>query len=376
MNTQVEMKINLATMFSGIGSVEQTFIKLKIKHNIILACDNGNIELDINYEKEREVIAKLKTIKEKNIYVRELYSKNSRKTNFVEKTYLQNYKIRKEDFFYDIKLIKGSDYENKVDLLVGGSPCQSFSVIGKKAGFEDTRGTLFYEYARMIKEILPKVFIYENVFGMLKHDNGKTWDVVQSVFDELGYHYKYQVLDAKDYGIPQGRRRVFVVGFKNIENYNKFEFPKPIKLNITMQDLLLDNIKEGCVYFKNKKLFIDNNQGGQEVEEKYYLSKKLFKYVMNPGTKNFIHIPKIDLPIARALLSTMGNTHRASVNNYVTTNGRIRALHPRETLRLMGYPDDFKIVVSKAQIYKQVGNSIVVNVMSAIVEKIMKSLEK
>ena len=368
--------MNLATMFSGIGSVEQAFIKLKINHDIVLACDNGNIELDINYEKEREEIAKFKTIEEKNNYVRELYSKNSRKTNFVEKTYLHNYKIRKEDFFYDIKLINGNDYKNKVDLLVGGSPCQSFSVIGRKGGFEDTRGTLFYEYARMIKEMQPKVFIYENVFGMLKHDNGKTWEVVQSVFDELGYHYKYQVLDARDYGIPQGRRRVFVVGFKNIENYSKFEFPEPIKLNIKMQDLLLDNVKEGSVYFKNKKLFIDNSQGGEEVEEKYYLSEKLVKYVMNPGTKNFIHVPKIDLPIARALLSTMGNTHRASVNNYVTTNGRIRALHPRETLRLMGYPDNFEIVVSKAQIYKQAGNSIVVNVMSAIVEKIMKALEE
>ena len=114
--------------------------------------------------------------------------------------------------------------------------------------------------------------------------------------------------------------------------------------------------------------------GGQMVNK--FLSEKLVKYVMSPGTKNFYHEDsQIDLPIARAILSTQGNTHRASVNNYVTTNGKIRALEPRESLRLMGFPDDFKIVVSRAQSYKQSGNSIVVDVLMNLLKSINLAME-
>ena len=177
-------------------------------------------------------------------------------------------------------------------------------------------------------------------------------------------------MNAKDYGIPQGRRRLYVVGFKSKEEYDRFEFPKPIELKYTMQDLLVENVKEGNFLSIDGKLQI-TDKIGEEPEEKYYLSEKLKKYVMCPGTKNFMHQnAEIDLPIARALLSTQGNSHRASVNNYVTTNGRIRALTVRETYRLMGFPDDFKIVVSKAQALKQSGNSIVVDVLAAILKEI------
>ncbi|HHX70526.1 MAG TPA: DNA (cytosine-5-)-methyltransferase, partial [Gallicola sp.] len=228
--------IKLGTLFSGIGAIEQALKRMNIDHEIVFACDNGNISIDVDIDKELQIIRNLKSSQEKNEYVRNLYRENTRRTNFVEISYLHNYKIDKKDFFYDIKLFDGTDFKNKIDLLVGGSPCQSFSIIGDQGGFEDTRGTLFYEFARSIKEIKPKVFIYENVFGMYKHDKGKTWATVKNVFDELGYHYKYEVLDARDYGIPQGRRRVFVVGFLNKEHYDKFEFPKPIPLKITMQD--------------------------------------------------------------------------------------------------------------------------------------------
>lgn len=368
--------IKLATLFSGIGAIEQALQRLDIDHEIIFACDNGNIEIDIDFDKEIKQIRQLSNYMEKNMYVRNLYSLKSRKTNFVEKSYLHNYKISENNFFYDIKLMDGYDFNNNIDLLVGGSPCQSFSVIGSKGGFEDTRGTLFYEFARIVKETQPKVFIYENVYGMYKHDKGKTWATVQNVFNELGYHYKFDVLDAKDYGIPQGRRRVFVVGFKDVEHYKRFEFAEPLKLELTMQDLLLDNAKYGSVISKNGDLFVDKSKGGEKPQDKYYLSQKLIDYVTSPGTKNFMHKnAKMDLPIARALLSTMGNTHRASVNNYVTTDGRIRALTERETHRLMGFPDSYDIVVSKAQAYKQSGNSIVVDVLISIVKQIQKAME-
>jgi len=369
--------IKLGTLFSGIGAIEQALKRMNIDHEIVFACDNGNISIDVDIDKELQIIRNLKSSQEKNEYVRNLYRENTRRTNFVEISYLHNYKIDKKDFFYDIKLFDGTDFKNKIDLLVGGSPCQSFSIIGDQGGFEDTRGTLFYEFARSIKEIKPKVFIYENVFGMYKHDKGKTWATVKNVFDELGYHYKYEVLDARDYGIPQGRRRVFVVGFLNKEHYDKFEFPKPIPLKITMQDLLVDNAKEGSVSSINSKLVIDKKQGGEDPDPKYFLSQKLINYVTSPGTKNFMHKDaKMDLPIARALLATMGNTHRASVNNYVTTDGKIRALTVRETHRLMGFPDDYEIIVSKAQAYKQSGNSIVVDVLIHLLEEIMKAMEE
>lgn len=365
--------LRLGTIFSGIGAIEQALLRLEIDYEIEFACDNGEISIPIDTDKELTEIRKLSSPNEKNEYVRRLYKRYSRKTNFVEQSYLANYNINMNKFFYDVKLFDGNDYTNKIDLFVGGSPCQSFSIAGARGGFDDTRGTLFYEYARLVKEIKPKVFIYENVYGVLNHDKGRTWETMKNVFDELGYSYKYAVLDAKNYGIPQGRRRIFVVGFLDSKQCENFKFPKPIDLKYTMQDFILDNCKEGN--FINKKGKIVLIDGGEAPVDKYFLSQKLINYVMSPGTKNFYHKndTKIDLPIARAILSTQGNTHRASVNNYITTNGKIRALAPRESLRLMGFPDTFKIVVSKTQSYKQSGNSIVVDVLIAIVKEIFKA---
>lgn len=366
------MSIKLGTIFSGIGSIEHAFKRLDIEHEIMFACDNGNILIDIDEEKELQHIRNLNTVIEKVQYVKELYKSQTRKTNFVEISYLDNYPIEDSKFHYDVKLMDGLDYKNKVDLFVGGSPCQSFSIAGSRGGFEDTRGTLFYEYVRLVKEMEPKVFIYENVYGVLTHDKGKTWETMQNVFSELGYKFKFQVLDAKKYGIPQGRRRIFVVGFKDAEKCDAFQFPEEKELKYTMHDFILDNVAEGN--FINDKGAIKLIKKGEEPPEKCFLSEKLIKYVMSPGTKNFMHVndTKIDLPIARAILSTQGNSHRASVNNYVTSNGKIRALAPRESLRLMGFTDDFKISVSKAQSYKQSGNSIVVDVMIEILKEITK----
>lgn len=360
--------LKLATVFSGIGAIEQAIKRLKIVTHIVFACDNGDITINVDTDAELKKIRKLKTIQEKQEYVEKLYKKNSKKTNFVELTYKNNYET--DNFFYDVKMLDGTDYNKKIDLFVGGSPCQSFSIAGARGGFEDTRGTLFYDYVRLVKEIEPKVFIYENVYGVLTHNKGKTWETMQNVFHELGYSYKWSIMDAKDYGIPQGRRRLIVVGFKNKNKCKEFEFPKKQKLFFKMQDFLLDNCAEGN-FVINKNGSIRLKPGGQKVEK--YLSDKLIKYVMSPGTKNFYHEDvKIDLPIARAILSTQGNSHRASVNNYVTTNGKIRALEPRESLRLMGFPDTFNITVSRAQSYKQSGNSIVVDVMMAVLKEICK----
>lgn len=364
--------IKLGTVFSGIGAIEQALKRLNLEHEIEFACDNGDIQINIDYKKELENVRNLKSKKEKKEYVENLYKKNSRKTNFVKIAYESNYKVKDDNFFYDVKLLDGTDFKNQIDLFVGGSPCQSFSIAGARGGFEDARGTLFYEFCRLVKEIQPKVFIYENVYGVLTHDKGNTWKVMQNSFNSLGYYYKWKILNSKDYGIPQSRRRLYVVGFKNREEYEKFNFPEEQELKYTMQDFLVENVKEGNFINKDGKLII-TEKIGEEPDEKSYLSEKLVKYVMCPGTKNFYHADaEINLKVARALLSTQGNTHRASVNNYVTTHGRIRALTPRETYRLMGFPDDYKIVVSRAQALKQSGNSIVVDVLINILKEIYK----
>ena len=367
--------IRLGTLFSGIGAIEHAFERLNLNCKIVFAND-----IDQN----------------------------------CKKTYFANYDINEEDWYDDVRDFDATKYKGKVDFIVGGAPCQAFSMVGKRLGFEDARGTLFYEFARIIKETEPKVFLFENVKGLLSHDNGRTWHVIHDIFEELGYDIHFRVLNSKDYGIPQNRERLYCLGFKK---KTKFEFPAPIKLESKMYDFLEDYVdskyflKEKGVKFvtshKNKEkrytqingdialcqkrnqqfnwhgdfvyhpLSQDTKEDYDEfifdvndVEEKYYLSDKVAKYVLAGGTKNFKTSTKTDLDVARPLLHSMHKMHRAGVDNYVTHNkGRIRKLTPRECLRLMGFKDSFKIVVSNTSMYMQAGNSIVVDVLIALLKE-------
>ena len=367
--------IRMGSLFSGIGSIENSLARLKLKYEIVFA---GDID------------------------------------KFCKESYMANFPIKEDQWHDDITKFSAKKYKNKLDLLVGGSPCQAFSMVGKRKGMEDARGTLFYEFSRVINECKPKVFIYENVKGLLNHDSGRTWQVIKNTFNELGYKIFWNTLNSKDYGIPQHRERIFVIGFrdKNV----KMKFPKPLTLEHSMQDFLEDYIdskyylKEKGVKFVTKKFnykkkytqingeialcqkanqqfnwhgdfrfeeasskveydtFIFNIS---DVEEKYYLSKKVKDYVLATGTKKFKTRSKTDLEVARPLLQSMHKMHRSGVDNYVTHNkGRIRKLTPRECLRLMGFGDDFKMVVSDTQLYRQAGNSIVSDVLIAILKQI------
>ena len=349
---------------------------------------------------------------ERKAYVDSLYA-GMEQRNKVKQSYMANYDLNDNDFHWNVAFLDGKQYEGEVDLFVGGSPCQSFSFVGKQRGLDDTRGTLFFEYARLIDEIKPKAFIYENVRAVTTHDGGRTWKKMQQVFEELGYKYDWKVLNAKDYGIPQNRERLFVVGFRNdLEMEHEFEFPKPVPLTKVMKDFLEDNAPGG--YFlpekgvkfvtmeknlekkftqidgdvqlcqkKNQQFnwhgdFVFQSEEDAKANnikdlEKYFLSEKVKKYVLSSGTKNFYSKPEIDLDIARPLLTTMHKMHRAGVDNYVTTDGRLRKLTPRECLRLMGFSDGFKIVVSDTSMYQQAGNSIVVDVLIAIVQKMAEA---
>jgi len=289
--------------------------------------------------------------------------------NKVKQAYMANYDLDDNNFHWNVAFLNGRQYADEVDLFVGGSPCQSFSLVGKQRGLEDTRSTLFYEYARLVDEIKPKVFIYENVRAVTSHDSGQTWAKMQQVFSELGYTFSWQILNAKDYGIPQNRERLFVVGFRNdLPMAHEFIFPEPMELTRTMKDFLVDNAPGG--YFLPKKgvefvtkeknltkkftqidgdiqlcqkknqqfnwhgdFVFQSEDEAKEHEipdlEKYFLSEKVRKYVLSSGTKNFYSKPKTDLDIARPLLTTMHKMHRAGVDNYVTTDGRLRKLTPR-----------------------------------------------
>jgi len=360
------------------------------------------------------IIKELNTIEsyeEKKDYVDKIYEGRERQ-NKVRETYLANYDIDLKDYHWNASFLDGTQYKNKVDLFVGGSPCQSFSLVGKQRGLEDTRGTLFYEFARLVREVQPKVFIYENVKAVLSNDNGKTWETMKEVFDELNYEWHDAVLNAKDYGIPQNRERLFVVGFRKDLKVKKFRFPKPIKLEKVMKDFLVDNVSgkyylppkgvnfvtdqkniekrytqiDGDIQLCQKKnqqfnwhgdfIFVEENKDKEKTIqdlEKYFLSDKVKKYVLSTGTKGFYSRPETDLDVARPLLTSMHKMHRAGVDNYVTTEGRLRKLTPRECLRLMGFCDSFKIVVADTPAYQQAGNSIVVDVLISIMDSILES---
>ena len=326
-------------------------------------------------------VNKIESFSKKKEYVDNLYKGNENR-NRVKTSYMANYECDEDHFHWDVTFVDGHQYRNQVDLFVGGSPCQSFSSLGKKRGLSDTRGTLFYEYARLVDEIQPKVFIYENVRAVLTNDCGRTWEKMKEVFEELGYNIyftnedKPSVLNALDYGIPQSRNRIFVVGFRSdIELEKEFEFPKKLKLEHKMEDFLLDNTPEGC-FLPKKTLIFTEKEEKDTIDEKYFLSERIKKTIMSAGPNDMYGEPEIDREIALPLLSSMHKMHRAGTDNYVTTNGRIRRLLPRECLRLMGFSDDWKIVVPDTPMYQQAGNSIVVDVLINILDEIIKSYPK
>ena len=409
--------MRLATVFSGIGSIEQALRRLGKDYEIVFACDNGDVELNLLSGKDLEDYTRLtklrskkqlrtsKDIKrleelgkrensiaegiraeicslqskvEKKRFADRLYAENSRQRNFVKTAYMANYgdKLSEDDFHLDIRFLDGTDYrDSHIDLLVGGSPCQAFSDVGAKYGLNDTRGPLFYEFARIVNETQPRVFIYENVRGLTTHDDGKTWAVMRSVFEnDLNYRIaEPQILNASDYGIPQSRRRVFVIGIRDDIKCPAFQYPAPVELQYTMQDFLEDNCAYGHFNYNKQtgELIIEKVAG--HPDKKFTLTPAVQKYVLAGGTGNYSTSTETDLPIARTLMKMMTQHHRAGVDNYITVKKKplvLRQLSDREALRLMGYPDDFKIAVSSMQTLRQAGNSIVVDVMMAIVRQI------
>lgn len=239
------------------------------------------------------------------------------------------------------------------DLLLGGFPCQPFSILGKSLGFADTRGTLFFNIEEILRVKQPYAVLLENVKRLNSHDQGRTLNVITSKLEDLGYHVHVKILNALNFGVPQKRERIFIVGFK--ENI-KFDFPKPTGQYKSLAQVLESDEKVDSSLFASPQI----------------IANRLQKVKGNPVFPSIWHENKEGnvsaLPFSCAL--------RAGASyNYLLVNGK-RRLSPREMLRLQGFPETFKIVVSYQAMRKLAGNSVAVPVIEAVAEQVMKSIHE
>lgn len=243
------------------------------------------------------------------------------------------------------------------DVLIGGFPCQPFSMMGEQRGFDDARGTLFFRIAEVIRDKTqkgkkPRVIVLENVKALKTHDRGRTFSTIKRILEkDLGYKVYDEILNSADYGVPQTRNRTYFVCFANDEV--DFSFPKKEELKLSLQDLL-----------------------EKKVDSKYFLSERILPTILSNGTGGYYSKSEIDLKVAHPLCATMAKMHRACQDNYVTQKGKIRRLTPRECARLQGFDDTFQIPVSDCQAYKQFGNAVTVNVSRVVALSVRKSLEQ
>ena len=353
----------IGTDFSGIGAPEMALKYLGIDFESVFAC-----EIDKYARQSFEQLHKPKT------------------------------------FYNDITTRNHKEVE-QLDLYVAGFPCQAFSMAGKRKGFEEARGTLFFNVAEFIKINQPKVFVLENVKGLLSHDKGNTFQTIVDILsngggtqngqisldvfeDGLGYHIYWQVLNTKDYGIPQNRERIFIVGFKD---FREFSFPKPMQLMLRLGDMLQDNPKskyylsdKAIENLQNRQNFNKFNPLNKESESASCITSRANK-VSNDN--NFIEIIQLNKSkesggvqpyqqnrvydingLSPALPAELGGERSHNINTK-----KIRRLTPLECWRLQGFRDDefFSVKdVSDTQLYKQAGNSITVNVLMELFKKI------
>ena len=216
--------MNLATLFSGIGAPEQGASRVYDDVNTVFACEWGQ---------------------------------------FARQSYESNYNINPLHFHKDVNDLDATQYHGKVDVLVGGSPCQAFSIAGMRHGTEDERGQLIYQYIRVVSECKPPVIIYENVKGMLSIDNGNTIKEFVQALRDIGYHCHHDVLNTKHYGVPQNRERFYLVGFLDVDTYHNFSFADKVALELRLKDILEET-----------------------VDDKYYLSQNTIKGFQSHSAKH------------------------------------------------------------------------------------------
>lgn len=243
------------------------------------------------------------------------------------------------------------------DILCAGFPCQAFSISGKRRGFEDSRGTLFFDVARIVRCKRPKIVFMENVKNFATHDQGRTLEVVQSTMEELGYTFFHQVLNSVDYGVPQKRERIYMVCFREDLEIREFSFPAPIPLSCHVEDFLLEEAEVP------EKLYVSRPDTYLlDTADDRYSDKPIRLGIVNKGGQGERIYSTKGIAIT---LSAYGGGVFAKTGGYLV-NGRFRRLAPRECARIMGYPDSYKIIGNINQAYKQFGNSVVIDVLQYI----------
>lgn len=264
----------------------------------------------------------------------------------------------------DICNISGKDIPD-VDIIVGGFPCQAFSIAGYRKGFEDERGEIFFQMARIIKEKNPRIIFIENVKNLLNHDNGNTYRVISQTLESYGYTLKTMVLNASEYGnIPQNRERIYIVGFKNKDDYANFQKIYPVQLTTRVSDIVdYDSKVDDKYYYTNENCnFYD----------------KLEKEIKNKNTVyqwRRIYVRENKSNLCPTLTANMG-TGGHNVPLVLTKYG-IRKLTPKECFLFQGFPKDFKLPnLAQSNLYKQAGNSVVVPVIRRIAEEIKNAIDK
>jgi len=276
----------------------------------------------------------------------------------------------------DIGIKKYLNFDGKVDLLSGGYPCQAFSYAGKKLGLEDTRGTLFYSYAEILKELKPKMFLAENVRGLVSHDNGRTLQTMIDVFCEVGYEVSFKILNAIDYEVAQKRERVVIVGVRNdIRKEIGFDytFPKPLGKKLTLKDILQEVPKSLCATYSDKKkeIFALVSQGGcwrdlpDDIAREYLGGS----YHLGGGKTGIARKMSWDEAGLTVLCTpAQKQTDRCHPDE-------LRPFSVRENARIQSFPDDWEFAGGMAEQYKQIGNAVPVNLAYHIGLSIKNYLE-
>ncbi len=306
----------------------------------------------------------LQNLKGKCVFTSEWdkYSKQTYQANFGEVPFGDLTKDSTKNYIPD-----------EFDILCAGFPCQAFSIAGKRGGFEDTRGTLFFDVAKIIKNKKPKAIFLENVKGLRSHDKGKTLSTILNVLrKDLGYFVpEPQIMNAKEFGVPQNRERVFIVGFRNDLNISEFEYPKPVKKKTTLEDIL--ETETVSVKYYLSKTYI-NTLRNHKARHKSKGNGFGYEIIPNNGTANSVVCGGMGRE--RNLVYDFRLKDFTPVTNIrgeVNREG-IRKMTPREWARLQGFPDNYKIVVSDAQAYKQFGNSVAIPAIQATAKKIIEKL--
>lgn len=262
-----------------------------------------------------------------------------------------------------------------LDLLSGGAPCQAFSYAGKRLGLEDARGTLFYHYAIFLKKLQPKMFLFENVRGLLTHDQGRTYETILNIFEEAGYVINKKVLNAWNYGVAQKRERLITIGVrKDLTDKIEFCFPQPHNYKPILRDILLDCPKsEGASYSDYKRRIFELVPPGgywRDIPEDIAKSYMKSCWNMSGGRTGILRRMSLDEPSLTVLTSpTQKQTERCHPTE-------ARPFTIRENARCQSFPDDWEFCGSISEQYKQIGNAVPVNLAYEIAKKIREELEK